>query len=234
MEGIRFIYFDLDDTLLNHRHAEKQALADLCAQYASIFGHLPVETIQETYHQHNVELWRRYASGEISQEDLKRLRFELVLETLAIESAEPTVLNEFYLDSYSRYWDFSQGARQAFHTIADHYPVGILTNGFAAIQHAKLERFPDVRDRLDALVISDEVGYMKPDIRLFDHAAKLAGTDPESILYVGDSYESDIKGALGAGWKCAWYTEHTNGSGDLPGVSPFSRWEQLTGTLVPK
>lgn len=230
MSVIRFVYFDLDDTLLNHRHAEKKALADLCERYTDVFGPVPVETVQETYHHHNVLLWSRYSAGEIGQDDLKRLRFELVVEALSLNCAEPDGLNTFYLDSYARYWRFTEGAREAFHAIADRYSVGVLTNGFAATQHAKLDRFPEIRDRLRTLIISDEVGYMKPDRRLFEHAARLAGHDAEAILYVGDSYESDVRGAIGAGWQCAWLDGHSDV--ELPhGVFRFDRWKQLLDWL---
>jgi len=230
MPSVRFVYFDLDDTLLNHRKAEREALAELCRQYPDIFGRVPVELVQETYYRHNVRLWHQYAMGEIGPDDLRRSRFERVIEELSLDCAEPNGLNSYYLDSYSQYWCLTDGAEEAFHAIADRIPVGVLTNGFAASQRAKLDRFPEIRDRLTALVISEEVGYMKPDRRLFDHAARLAGYDGASILYVGDSFEIDVRGAIGAGWQSAWF----NGNPDvaLPDrVFRFDRWEQLVEWL---
>ncbi len=176
--SIQFIYFDLDDTLLDHRQAEQRGLADVYHAFKTHFDHVALETLHETYHTHSVPLWRQYAHGEIEKHDLMRLRFERTLAALEVAGLEAEVLNAFYLNQYARHWTFPEAARAAFHTLADRFPVGILTNGFAEIQRAKFDRFPELRDRAEVLVISEEVGFMKPNPRIFAHAAEAAGTPP--------------------------------------------------------
>lgn len=226
-----FIYFDLDDTLLDHRRAERSALADVCSAFDGVFARFDVAHVQEIYHRFNEDLWHRYSHGEIAKEDLKRLRFERLLEALATDGAEPDALSNHYLDCYARHWTFVDGAREAFHAIADRYRVGILTNGFSEIQHAKVERFPELRVRVEAFLISEEVGFMKPDRRLFEHAAAVAGVPPGEILYVGDSYNSDVRGALGAGWQVAWFRGDPARVADQP-VLCFSSWPVLVEHLT--
>ncbi len=201
-----FVYFDLDDTLLDHRRAERQALADVYAAHREHFAPHPLAHVQDTYHAHNVDLWRDYAAGRLRREDVQHLRFARTLATLGLSTLDPDALGAFYLARYAEHWSFLDGAREAFHAIADRFPVGLLTNGFAEIQHAKLNRFPDLRERARAVIISEEVGYLKPHPKLFDVATRRAGTVPEAILYVGDSYHSDVEGARRAGWQVAWYT----------------------------
>ena len=125
----------------------------------------------------------------------------------------------------ARHWTFLDDARAAFHRLADSFPIGILTNGFAEVQYAKLERFPELRDRSEAVVISEEVGYMKPHPQIFAHAAALARTPADAILYVGDSYSSDVQGALRAGWQAAWYTPREEAVEET--VFCFQSWEAL-------
>lgn len=228
--SIEFIYFDLDDTLLDHRLAEQRGLADLCRAHAAHFQHISLEAVHAAYHAHSVPLWHRYAHGDISKHDLQRLRFEQTLQSLRVTGLEAEMLNTFYLDCYARHWTFPEPARHAFHTLADHFPVGILTNGFAEIQRAKFDRFPDLRDRADVLLISEEVGFMKPHPELFAYAAEEAGTPKETILYVGDSYTSDVQGALRAGWQMAWYT--TQDSPADASVFRFQNWETLMTNLL--
>jgi len=224
MPPVHFVYFDLDDTLLDHRHAERHALGDVHARYRDQLAGVTLVHLQETYHQHNVELWHRYAHEEITKDELKVLRFGETLGALGADQTLADEMNVFYMEHYRHHWCLIEGAQAAFHAIADQYPVGIITNGFGETQHAKLERFSDIRDRSEAIVISDEVGVMKPHARLFTHAQQAAATAPESILYVGDSYRSDVQGALNAGWQIAWFTKEQAAEKD---VFCFQDWAAL-------
>ncbi len=67
---------------------------------------------------------------------------------------------------------------------------------------------PSTRERLTALrldhyfdtvVLSGEVGYEKPDPRIFEIALQNLSLSPEESVYVGDSYHIDVEGAHGAG-----------------------------------
>lgn len=226
-----FIYFDLDDTLLDHRHAERLALADVCRDFEHAFGRFDLVHVQETYHRHNVQLWHRYALGDIEKDELKRLRFEQLLVALAVGDLQAGDVNEHYLDCYARHWTFIEGAREAFLAVAARYPVGILTNGFSEVQHAKLDRFPELRERTRAVIISEEVGFMKPHPQLFAHAATRAGVPPAEILYVGDSFTSDVRGGLDAGWQVAWYRGDPNRLNGEAGAFCFETWDALCEQL---
>jgi putative hydrolase of the HAD superfamily len=48
---------------------------------------------------------------------------------------------------------------------------------------------------------------MKPHPKVFDHATDLTGVKREDILYVGDSFTSDVVGGSKANWKVAWFTK---------------------------
>ncbi|MEM1094651.1 MAG: HAD-IA family hydrolase [Bacteroidota bacterium] len=209
MHPIRFIYFDLDDTLLDHRHAEKLALGDLHSTFADAFNGHSLANVQATYHHHNVGLWHDYADGVITKDELKVARFTRLLTALNATGLTAEEANVYYMQQYGAHWHMSDEAHAAFRAVADAFPVGVITNGFRETQHAKLDRFPDVRDRLQALVISDEVGVMKPHPKLFAHAASLVEAEASSILYIGDSLRSDVQGATRAGWQVAWFTQDT-------------------------
>lgn len=225
-----FVYFDLDDTLLDHRQAERSALADVCTRFDHAFAGQSLEHVQHTYHTINAPLWVAYAAGEIDRETLKRLRFERLMTALRID-LDPGVAGAHYMERYAAHWDYSPGAREAFLAIAARLPAGILTNGFAEVQHAKLDRFPELRHRSASIVISEEVGYLKPHPALFAEAATRAGVAPERILYVGDSYGSDIAGSHRAGWQAAWYTRD-DATGKREERLRFSDWSVLTDALI--
>jgi putative hydrolase of the HAD superfamily len=77
--------------------------------------------------------------------------------------------------------------------------VGILSNGSREREGAAVTRF-----RLDRwarhVILSDDVGAMKPSRAIFDAAWRAAGGEPRRRLYVGDSFATDVVGAKGAGW----------------------------------
>jgi HAD superfamily hydrolase (TIGR01549 family) len=225
-----FVFFDLDDTLLDHRSAEKAALGELyCAHPAAFEGHT-LDALLETYHRINVALWASYAAGDIDRDTVQRERFTRCCDALRL-ALDPSEASAFYMDRYTRHWSYRHGAREAFLAIADTFPTGILTNGFAEVQHAKLDRFPELRHRTHAVVISEEIGFMKPHPQLFAEAARRACAAPAEILYVGDSYRSDIEGARKAGWQAAWYTDDEAAEGGHEAFR-FREWGELTGALL--
>jgi HAD superfamily hydrolase (TIGR01549 family) len=225
VSAVRFVYFDLDDTLLDHRAAERAALGDCHTRFAEHFNGHDLADVQATYHAGNVPLWRRYAVGELGRDDVQRLRFEALVEAFDL-ALDPHTLGEAYLDRYAERWRWIDGAESAFHAIADRYPIGLLTNGFADQQRGKLARFPVLRERSQAVVISEEVGVMKPHPRIFAHAAELAEVGSGAILYVGDSLHSDVEGGRAAGWQVAWYR---GDSGN--GAFAFDAWDDLARAL---
>ena len=83
-------------------------------------------------------------------------------------------------------------------------PWGIVTNGNTATQHGTCRTTG--LDRLAPFVIvSEEVGYAKPDPRIFLDALKLTGlASPEQVMFIGDNPRSDIDGAKRFGMKAAW------------------------------
>jgi putative hydrolase of the HAD superfamily len=73
-----------------------------------------------------------------------------------------------------------------------------------------------VRDLVDGVVTSAEVGAAKPDARLFAAALERAGCAAEEAVHVGDSPDGDIRGAAGAGLRPVLIDRR--GGGARPGL----------------
>lgn len=58
-----------------------------------------------------------------------------------------------------------------------------------------------VGDAFDFIISSCEVGYEKPDPRVFLRALELAKVEPHEAIHVGDQYKSDVVGARAVGIK---------------------------------
>jgi YjjG family noncanonical pyrimidine nucleotidase len=228
VKDVEFVYFDLDDTLLDHTHAERKALSDVRDRYLAIFGTLSVDELQGQYHTINAPLWRRYADGEVDKDTVQRERFKQLLEAVDAPHADPALVGRYYMQRYAEHWQFISGAKEAYEAIAEQVPVGVMTNGFAEVQAQKFDSFPVLRERADAIVVCEETGVLKPDPKVFAHATDEAGVDPENVLYVGDSYRSDVEGAQKAGWRVAWYARNgTDGRSTDDRGFVFDEWEAL-------
>jgi len=228
-----FVYFDLDDTLMDHQAAEREALSDLRDRYLQVFGTWSVEELQARYDAINAPLWTRYADGAIEKETLQRQRFVQLVEAAGAPHANAALIGRYYMQRYAAHWRFVNGARDAYERIAEASPVGVMTNGFAEVQEQKLDRFPVLREQADAVVLCEENGALKPSPEAFAHATEQAGVAAEEVLYVGDSYRSDVEGGRNAGWRVAWFAPDGTNGHDVDGESfAFRDWDTLLDRLL--
>lgn len=202
----KFIYFDLDDTLLDHKKAEQAGLRDV-HEHFDMFDGIPEQQLLDTYHKINKGLWEEYGKGMIDRHELQRRRFQETFRELGVDEGLHEHAGKVYMNYYRDHWEWIDGAKESYLKIADQYKVGIMTNGFAETQWLKIDRF-NLKETAVHIVISEEVGEMKPHPKVFDHATDLTGVNREDILYVGDSFTSDVVGGSKASWQVAWYTKN--------------------------
>ena len=81
--------------------------------------------------------------------------------------------------------------------------LGLVTNGPYDLQCAKLD-VSDLRGYFGAVLISRQVGILKPDPRIFALALDQLGATPQDSAFVGDTPKTDIVGAHAAGMKAIW------------------------------
>lgn len=204
----KFIYFDLDDTLLDHRTAEQSALLDVHAHFP-LFDDTSTESLIDTYQDVNRVQWSQYSQGKIDRQELQRNRFQQTLDQLNLDSSGYANIGQYYIACYRNYWQWMEGAEALYQRVIQQYPVGIVTNGFAETQRKKLDDF-GFYNSTEHVVISEDVGALKPDPKVFEYATRQTGYGRDEILYVGDSYTSDIVGGTDFGWDTAWFTPNGN------------------------
>lgn len=204
----KYIYFDLDNTLINHSKAESEAQRDTFSGFPE-FEHTDMESWLKAYTEENHQLWQQYQKGTIDREHLQFQRFYRPMKNLGISTERSEEIGWAYMKNYRKYWTWVEGAREALEIVADRFPVGIVTNGFLETQQKKIEVM-NLNQFTDNFIITEEIGVMKPHPKVFDIATERAGTERDQILYVGDSYSSDVIGGRNAGWQTAWFTAFMN------------------------
>lgn len=202
--SLKYIYFDLDNTLLDHNKAESKSHEAIYDQFP-VLHKVPLEKWLATYKIVNHNLWVKYQDGDIDRNELQFSRFHDTMKSLELPTDHSEAIGITYMKCYRDFWDWIVEAEKTLELTSRNYNVGIITNGFKETQHKKFEKL-SIRRYTDRMIISEDLGVLKPHPRVFDHATEVAGVKREEILYVGDSYSSDIIGGVRAGWKTAWYT----------------------------
>ena len=87
--------------------------------------------------------------------------------------------------------------------LKEKYKIGILTNGAHLAQWGKIEK-SGLLPYMDAVLVSEDAGFTKPDIRIFKMMADKLGLKCEECVYVGDTFSLDIMGAYNSGMKPVW------------------------------
>jgi len=196
----QLLFFDLDDTLIDHLGAEEGAQRETFETFPALYAGLSFDVWIGRYRTVNRVLWGAYGRGEIDRHTLQHQRFRQPLHELALDAGQAHVVGTFYMQTYRRHWRLNEGAEEILEDAARLGIVGVVSNGFVETQHAKMKRF-----RLDRwvkhLVLSEDVGAMKPARAIFDAAVRTVGHAAiERKVYIGDSFEHDVVGAKGAGW----------------------------------
>jgi putative hydrolase of the HAD superfamily len=81
--------------------------------------------------------------------------------------------------------------------------IGLITNGPADVQRAKIERL-GLAPLVDFALVSGEVGIEKPDPAIFQEALRRGAASAEETVFVGDSPDHDVAGARAAGIRAVW------------------------------
>lgn len=89
------------------------------------------------------------------------------------------------------------------------YKIGLISN--CSTEEIEGLRDSDFTKYFDAVVLSCDVGIVKPDIKIYEHCLTMLSEQPSSCFYVGDGGSDELNGAKRAGMvplKALWFTKH--------------------------
>ena len=191
------ITLDLDDTLWPVRpaleRADQATDAWLREHYPTVAAAWPVEALQALRLQIASE--REDLAHDISAQ--RRLALQHVFARSGVTAGPVDTLWEIYFAARNQVELYADSA-DALRRMARRFPLASLTNGNADLKRVGIEAY------FASHIRASEVGYAKPDRRIFLAAATQLGVAPEDILHVGDDPLRDIAGARAAGLRTAW------------------------------
>lgn len=194
------IFIDADETLFDFQAGERVAAGRMLE-----FLKVADPGALEAYSEINAALWRDLEKGLTNQAQLKVKRFELLMERYGV-AGDPAAVAEFYVEALSEQSMLLPGALEAVGRIAEKLPVSIVTNGISRVQRGRIGRSP-LRHLIQDFVVSEEIGYAKPDPRVLEIALSNLGVAPGDALMAGDGM-ADMRCAKNAGVDGCWYNPH--------------------------
>lgn len=205
MRGL--VLMDLDDTLISRRSALAGWIADFCTarQLSAEAEQMMADALRD---RSTPEVFAGLRERLGLTEPARDLWTSYVSGMAARVSCPPGMLDRL---------DLLRAAG---------WSVGILTNGTADIQRAKILA-SGVADRVDAVWISEELGVRKPNPAAFRGAVDRCGHGvPGDVWMVGNSAATDIAGAAAAGLRSVWV------SAGAEWVDPYLTPDHIAETAV--
>lgn len=216
------ILFDLDDTLISFDGVSALALADACAHYAAQrTPPYPTATLIAALRETQAWFWSDPARHKTGREDLRAARRRIVRKTLDTlghpDPAADALLADTYTDLHNARTCLYPATIPTLTALrAQGTRLVLITNGAAQGQRAKLTRF-GLTPFFEHILIDTELGFGKPDPRVFTHALALLGLPASAVWMVGDNPVWDIQPPQSLGIHAIWHD--AKGQGLAPGSS---------------
>lgn len=191
---IRYLLFDIDDTLLNFRDQSEAVIQDTLAEFGLHFS----DEQFAVYHRINNDLWNQVSNGTLSREGLYAIRWKRVLEALRLPGDGPAVEAQF-----RRLLNLSavpeQGAAETLQALASRYTLCTASNAPQRQQELRLEK-ADLSRYFAHIFTSEGLGVDKPSPLFFERILEALGNPSrDTVMMLGDSPQADVLGAAAVG-----------------------------------
>ncbi|OBW41685.1 Pyrimidine 5'-nucleotidase YjjG [Chryseobacterium sp. MOF25P] len=194
---IQHIFFDLDNTLWDHRRNAYLTIKDLFdKEEIALKYNLDFEEFHSVYHEINERLWEQIRDGEIDKEYLRKHRFYDTFKRFGIDNLELSMyFEEHFLDKILNYNHLVEGAQYILDYLkAKNYTLHIISNGFQEVTERKCI-LSKIDHYFQTITSADSVGVRKPNPAIFEYSLGLSNAKKEESILIGDDWIADVIGA---------------------------------------
>ncbi|GAB2568965.1 HAD family hydrolase [Gracilibacillus alcaliphilus] len=198
------IIFDVDDTLYDQLQPFRRTVKQ---HIASSFSEEQILALYKRSREYSDEVFEKHMSGEITALELQTYRIRKACADffITIDEQQAIAFQQFYVQE-QRKIELFPAMKQLLHQLhASPVQLAVLTNGEYDHQMMKVTQLGLTRwIPADHIFVSEQIGYSKPDLEVFQFVEQQLDLERTSTLYIGDSFEHDVIGAKQAGWQVIW------------------------------
>jgi len=233
MKRYKAILIDWDDTIGDFSNAAYKSLQTMFNKHGLSAHYTDFEQFYKIYEEHNLDLWRRYGLDEVTKDYLEfdRMFYPLCMAENPLCPEEnirlAQIMQDEHLTMTTQFFSLLPDSEEVVRYLSSKYSLVVLSNGFVSVQYKKINR-SGLRNYFADIVLSEEVGCQKPNPRIYEIALERGGWKPDEVLMIGDSWTSDIQGAIASGIDQLWIHE---GETDLPSTYKVSHFRDVMTLL---
>lgn len=190
------ILFDLDDTIISFDGVCEPAWEKICTEFAPKMGMTDATVLLNAIRETRQWYWGdpdRHRIGRLDLDNARREVVGLALKTLGYpEVACAVELADGYTRLQEEMIHLFPGAIETLEELTRRgIKLALLTNGNKAKQRAKIDRF-NLQRFFQTCLVEGELGFGKPDLRVYGKALEELGVGADQTWMVGDNLEWDV------------------------------------------
>ena len=201
--SIRGVVFGVDDTLYDMAQPFYAAMRKLYGERAEF--DLPALFL--AFRQYNDERFEESQTGKISMDEFYIYRIRMTLQEAGVQTTDAQALafQRVYMGLQYQIKP-SPTIVRLLNELRTRVKLGIITNGESVHQRKKIASLGISKwMKEDTVIISGDHKFRKPDQRIFQLMTERLDVEGAQLLYVGNSFDLDVLGAVKAGWNAVWF-----------------------------
>lgn len=205
MNKYSLLLFDLDDTLLEDSswfdHGLVQSLKD-----HPLTMELDEQLFLKKIKNPPKALINKMVSGEISPSEFKRARWKSTLDCFNLKAYIEVTdqLENLFIKKSMEFISVDESVLNLVNDLSKHYEVGIVTNGVYDPRHKIVNMGLGHIFSHNKIFHAEQLGFRKPDARIYHAAIESFNKKPEETIFIGDSWTHDVIGPIEAGMEAIW------------------------------
>jgi putative hydrolase of the HAD superfamily len=209
------VLFDLDDTILDDSGCVERSWTDACDECCTAFGVEGIGRIRSAIRDAGEWFWSDPERHRVGRLDMKAARQSMATVGLERAGIVDESLATALAVAYARHRDarlaLLPGALETVHRFkAAGCALALVTNGSRRTQRMKIERF-GLEPIFDAIFVEGELGFGKPDPRVYELALSRLGHSSAETWMVGDHLEWDVAAPQKLGIYGVWVDAQSKG-----------------------